>query len=53
MVLCNIYAPSKEDPTFFKDVNKVLGEMEGQIILAADFNQVMDVFLDKINSVSQ
>lgn len=43
----NIYAPNKEDSNFFNEVNKVLGEMEGQIILAGDFNQVMDVFMDK------
>ena len=48
LVMCNIYAPNKEDPDFFNELNRVLGEMEGQIILAGDFNQVMDVFLDKI-----
>lgn len=47
MILCNIYAPNKGDPHFFHEVNKVLGEMDGQIILAGDFNQVMDPILDK------
>lgn len=46
-ILCNIYAPNKGDPKFFHGVNKVLGEMDGQIILAGDFNQVMDPILDK------
>ena len=47
MVLCNIYAPNKEDPNVLNGGNKVLGEMEGQIILAGGFNQVMDMFMDK------
>lgn len=47
VILCNIYAPNKGDPHFFHEVNKVLGEMDGQIILAGDFNQVMDPILDK------
>lgn len=47
MTLCNIYAPNKADPNFFHELNKTLGETEGQIILAGDFNQVLDPFLDK------
>ena len=47
MTLCNIYAPNKGDPNFFHEVNKTLGEMEGQIILAGDFNQVSDPLLDR------
>lgn len=46
-ILCNIYAPNKGDPHFFHNVNKTLGEMEGQIILAGDFNQVLDPCLDR------
>lgn len=46
-ILCNIYAPDKEDPHFFHEVNRVLGEMDGQIILAEDFNHVMNPILDK------
>lgn len=47
IILCNIYAPNKGDPHFFHKVNKILGEMEGQVILAGDFNEVMDALLDK------
>lgn len=47
MILCNIYAPNKGDPLFFHQVNKLLGEFEGHIILAGDFNQVSDPFLDR------
>lgn len=32
---------------FFHDINRVLGDMEGQVILAGDFNQVMDGVIDK------
>lgn len=35
------------DLHFVHEMKKVLGEMEGQIILAGDFNQVMDLNLDK------
>ncbi|KAI5089733.1 hypothetical protein C0J45_19868, partial [Silurus meridionalis] len=47
VILCNIYAPNKADPGFVHEVNKILGERGGQIILAGDFNQVMDGVLDK------
>ena len=42
-----MYAPNKGDPHFFHNVNKTLGEMEGQIILAGDFNQVLDPCPDR------
>lgn len=42
VLLCNIYAPNKGDPNFFHVVNKILGDTEGQIILAGDFNEVID-----------
>lgn len=35
-------APHKGDPHFLHEVNKVLGEMDGRIIMTGDFNQVMD-----------
>uniref|UniRef100_A0A3B3RBW9 Endonuclease/exonuclease/phosphatase domain-containing protein n=1 Tax=Paramormyrops kingsleyae TaxID=1676925 RepID=A0A3B3RBW9_9TELE len=47
VVLCNIYAPNIGDPSFFHKLNKILGELDGQIILAGDFNQVWDAFIDK------
>lgn len=47
VILCNIYATNKGDPHFFHEVNQVLREMDGQIILAGDFNQVLDPILDK------
>lgn len=47
MVLCNIYAPNKEDPLFFHEVNRILGEVEGQVVLAGDFNEVVDPCLDR------
>ena len=47
MILCNIYAPNRGDPHFFHKVNKILGEMEGQVILVGDFNEVLDAFLDE------
>ncbi len=47
LTLCNIYAPSREEPSFFHKVNSILGNAQGQVILAGDFNQVLDGVLDK------
>lgn len=47
LTLCNVYAPNKEDPSFFHEVNKILGNAQGQVVLAGDFNQVLDGALDK------
>ena len=47
IILCNIYAPTIGDPNFFHEVNKTLGEMEGDVILGGDFNQVWDPFIDR------
>lgn len=47
LVLCNIYAPNKGDPNFFHKVNKKLGDAEGEIVQAGDFNEVMDPVLDR------
>ncbi len=45
LVLCNIYALIKGDPNFFHEVNKILGDIEGEIVLAGDFNEIMDPVL--------
>ncbi|CAG5947255.1 unnamed protein product, partial [Menidia menidia] len=47
VTLCNIYAPNKEEPAFFHEVNNILGNAHGQVVLAGDFNQVLDGALDK------
>jgi len=44
LVLCNIYAPNRGDPNFVHEVNKILGDTEGEIVLAGDFNEVMIQF---------
>lgn len=53
VVLCNTYTPNVGDPNFFYKLNKALGELDGQIILARDFNQVWDAFIDKSISRDQ
>lgn len=50
VVLCNVYAPNKEEPDFFHDVNRVLANLEGYVILGGDFNQTMDGILDRSQS---
>lgn len=47
VVICNIYTPNIGDLNFFHKLNKTLGELDGQIILAGDFNQVWDAFIGK------
>lgn len=46
-VLYNIYAPNKGDPNFFHEVNEILVDTVGEIVLAGDFNEVMDSVLDR------
>lgn len=46
VILCNIYAPNKESPSFIHKVSKMLGALDGPIILGGDFNQVIDDHLE-------
>ena len=41
-ISCNKYVPNKVVSDFSHDVNRMLGHMEGQVIMAGDFNQEMD-----------
>lgn len=50
-MLCNIYAPNKEEPDFFHEVNSET--LQGQVILAGDFNQVMDGLIDKSKPIGK
>ena len=47
VILCNLYAPNKENTYFFHEVSKILGDVDGQIILGGDFNQTLDNHLDR------
>ena len=47
VVLCNVYAPNKDDPIFINEVNRILGAKEGHIIAAGDWNQVICPVLDR------
>ena len=49
IVLCNIYAPNNDQPSFFEKVFDILeGDFpEGERIIGGDFNLVCDVHLDK------
>lgn len=46
-VHCNIYVLNREEPELFHEINRVVVDMEGQIILAGDINQVLDRIMDK------
>ena len=48
LTLANIYAPSEDDPTFFKYLFDHLQDFQGdEIIIGGDFNLVLDVEKDK------
>lgn len=47
VILCSVYAPNTADASFIHNLNTILGSKSGQIILAGDWNQVMDGCLDK------
>lgn len=40
VVLCNVYATNKEEPEFFHEVNKIVANLEGYVILGGDFNRM-------------
>lgn len=46
VVLCNIYAPNRDEPNFIHKVNKMLGSMQGHVLLGGDFN-VLDEYIDR------
>lgn len=49
ITIMNIYAPNEEDPNFFIEVASVLAkDSKGVIILAGDFNCVLDPKQDKL-----
>ena len=50
IVICNIYAPNKDEPRFFVRVLEMLQEFAENKIIIGDFNMVMDVKLDRKDS---
>lgn len=53
VVLCNIYAPNRDEPNFIHKVNKMLGSLQGHVLLGGDFNNVSDEYIDRsANNVS-
>lgn len=54
VVLCNVYAPNRDEPCFIHKINKMLGGLEGHTILGGDFNNVLDEYIDRstINTTS-
>ena len=53
LTLVNVYAPNKDDPSFFADIKLFLNDPNvSNIIWAGDFNLVMDLDLDKKGGLS-
>ena len=47
-VLANIYAPNKDDPTFFAEAFKKIADFEGHRIITCDFNLALNVKIDRM-----
>uniref|UniRef100_A0A3P8RWJ4 Reverse transcriptase domain-containing protein n=1 Tax=Amphiprion percula TaxID=161767 RepID=A0A3P8RWJ4_AMPPE len=47
VVLCNVYAPNRDEPKFIYKINEMLGNIEGHILLGGDFNNVLDEYIDR------
>lgn len=47
VVLCNVYAPNKDEPKFIYKINEMLGNIEGHVLLGGDFNNVLDEYIDR------
>ena len=40
--LINIYGPNRDEPDFYDDINNHIKDLDNQVILAGDFNMVLD-----------
>ena len=47
LVICNIYAPNKDTPSFFVSTIEKAVESEGNIIIVGDFNLTLNTKLDR------
>ena len=45
-----LYAPNKDDPTFFQNIAQELRKREENKVIIGDFNVAMDVELDRLNT---
>ena len=50
LMLCNIYGPNKDSPSFYLEVLKLIGDMSPNIILIGDYNLVINPSLDRKGS---
>lgn len=51
LILGNLYAPNIDDPDFFLHLKKIILDFgDFPVILGGDYNQVLDVFLDRSGS---
>ena len=51
--LCNVYAPNKDSPTFFDELDRILSEYSEHKIIIGDFNLVLDEHLDSYGEKRQ
>ena len=50
VTLAAIYAPNKDDPEFFRKIRDILRERSENKVIIGDFNLVLDVELDRLNT---
>ena len=50
LTLVNIYAPNKDDPNFFNELNKRLSSFSENKLIMGDFNLALDPLIDRLNT---
>ena len=50
ITVCAIYAPNKDEPSFFSGIGKLLQDRTEHKIIIGDFNLTLDVEMDRLNT---
>ena len=50
LTICAIYAPNKDTPQYFQEIGKILRDRQEHKVLIGDFNLVLDVEMDRLNT---
>ena len=52
ITLINIYCPNRDDPEFYKCILQKINDTENQVIIAGDFNLILNPDEDAVNYVN-
>ena len=50
MSILNVYAPNKDSPSYFQEIEKVISEAENNFIIMGDFNLMLNDKLDRMQT---